>query len=112
MTFEYKDPNQRLGLSGRQTGMIAQDVQQVFPEWVDQDEDGYRYVTFRGFEALTVEALRDLRREKDAQIEVLEAELTEVRVEKDLQINELKKRLEQLEITLAKLADFTEGSTR
>ena len=29
---------------------------------------------FRGFEALTVEALRDLRTEKDAQIDALKAE--------------------------------------
>ena len=31
-------------------------------------------LTFRGFEALTVEALRDLRAEKDAQIDELKAD--------------------------------------
>ena len=91
MTFEYRDPDQRLGLPGRQTGMIAQDVEQVFPEWVDKDEDGYRYVTVRGFEALTVEALRALRAEKnrelaerDTAIASLQADVAELRAQLQL----------------------------
>ncbi len=63
VTFEYIDPACINELSGVRTGMIAQDVEKVFPDWVDQGPDGMRRVTFRGFEALTVEALRDLRTE-------------------------------------------------
>ena len=39
--------------------------------------DGFKRVTYRGFEALTVEALRDLRAEKDRAIEGLNQKLEE-----------------------------------
>jgi len=60
VTFEYAHPAAVGQLPGVQLGMVAQDVEQVFPSWVDTGADGYKRVTFRGFEALTVEAMRDL----------------------------------------------------
>lgn len=66
VTYEYIDHEAIDELPGRQTGVIAQEVEEVFPEWVDEGADGYKRVTFRGFEALTVEAMRDLRTENDA----------------------------------------------
>jgi Chaperone of endosialidase len=65
VSFEWKDPARQGNLTGTQIGMIAQDVEQVFPEWVDTSSDGYKILTFRGFEALTVEALRELKAEND-----------------------------------------------
>lgn len=56
-------------------GAIAQEVEEVFPDWVGRRGDGYRSVTFRGFEAVAIEALRELRLEKDAGIATLEARL-------------------------------------
>ena len=44
----------------------AQDVEEVMPDWVDEGADGYKRVTFRGFEDLTVEAMRELRTENAA----------------------------------------------
>ncbi|UCE59463.1 MAG: tail fiber domain-containing protein [Phycisphaerales bacterium] len=72
VTFEYKEPETINELSGEQAGMIAQEVEQVFPQWVDVGSDGYQRLTFRGFEAHTVEALRELREEKDAEIAALQ----------------------------------------
>jgi hypothetical protein len=63
----------RFGLPGRQIGLIAQEVQEVFPEWVEADDEGYLYITQRGTTALFVEALRELRAEKDAEIAALQA---------------------------------------
>ena len=40
--------------------MVAQDVEEIFPQWIDPGTDGYKRLTFRGFEALTVEAVREL----------------------------------------------------
>ena len=37
----------------------------MFPDWVNTGPDGYRRLTFRGFEALTVEALRELKSSLD-----------------------------------------------
>ena len=73
--FEWKDPQEMGNLTGPQIGLIAQDVEKVFPEWVSSDPEGYKELTIRGFEALAVEALRELKNE----------------------IEEIKKRLAKLE---------------
>ena len=72
VTYEYKDPEAINELPGERIGMIAQEVEEVFPDWVSEGGHGYKTLTFRGFEALAVEALRELREEKDAQIASLE----------------------------------------
>ncbi len=84
-TFYYKDPSMRGAGPGQWTGFIAQEVESVFPEWVSE-YDGYKSLSIHGFEAHTVEALRTLREEKDAQIKALQA-----------QNDELLERLERLE---------------
>lgn len=86
VTFEYKNPDHFSYAPGEQRGWIAQQVQQVFPEWVAEADDGYLYVTPSGYEAMVVEAIRELREEKDAEdartrakIEALEAENADLR---------------------------------
>ncbi|PWU16368.1 MAG: hypothetical protein C5B50_13700, partial [Verrucomicrobia bacterium] len=75
VSFEFIDPKKINELEGERIGMIAQEVEQVFPDWVETGHSGYKKLTYRGFEALTVEALRQLRSEKEAKIEALEQEL-------------------------------------
>jgi len=65
VTYEWKDPSSHGNLVGRQTGMIAQEVEKVFPEWIGTDANGYRTLTFRGFEALSVEAMRTLQKQNE-----------------------------------------------
>lgn len=76
-TFDYTTEAHERGLAlpGRQTGFIAQEVEEVFPEWVGQDEDGTKYITERGATALLVEALREMR----AETEALRREVAELR---------------------------------
>jgi hypothetical protein len=93
VTFDYKDPAAVHEKPGRHTGFIAQEVEKVFPEWVIEAPDGMKAVSPVGFESLTVQALRELRTEKDAQIQVLRA-----------QNDALEKRLEQLEQSIKALA--------
>ncbi|MBW7905797.1 MAG: tail fiber domain-containing protein [Phycisphaerae bacterium] len=92
-TFEYVEDaiRDRLGLPGQQTGLIAQEVEQVFPEWIGRDDEGYLYVTERGLTAIVVEALRELRAEKHAEIEALRAAA-----------DELEQRLARIEARLAR----------
>jgi hypothetical protein len=71
--------------------MVAQEVEKIFPEWVETAPDGMRRLSIRGFEALTVEALRDLRAEKDEQIRA-----------RDEQIVAMEKRLAASEERVAK----------
>ncbi|MBL8874732.1 MAG: tail fiber domain-containing protein [Phycisphaerae bacterium] len=110
--FEYTDEAvaERNVASGPMVGFLAQDVESVFPEWIECDEQGMRYVTERGTTALLVEALRDLRSEKDREIAELKAthaerlrtEIQRVECEKDAKIAELEARLEKIERSLAK----------
>jgi hypothetical protein len=96
VTFEYAHPDEGLHPPGRHTGFIAQQVQQIFPDWVGQTSDGYLAVGPKGFEAMTVEALRELRAEKDG-------ELAELRSEKDTEIAELRGRLDELSARMDRL---------
>ena len=66
VTFEWIEPEKHGNFRGRQTGLIAQEVEKVFPEWVGSDPEGFKTVTVRGLEALSVEAMRTLRNDNDA----------------------------------------------
>jgi hypothetical protein len=63
--FEWKEPEQQGNLTGPQMGLIADEVEEVFPEWISTDPEGYKQLTVCGFEALVVEALRTLKAEND-----------------------------------------------
>jgi hypothetical protein len=61
-----------------QTGFIAQEVQQVFPDWVQESDEGYLSIGERGTTALLVEALRELSERNaalEARINALEGSL-------------------------------------
>jgi len=108
VTFLYKDPEAIHELPGERIGMIAQEVAEVFPDWVSEANDGYLRLTYQGFEALMVEALRELRDEKDEEMEVLESRiksLTAYIQEKDSRINTLENQLAKIEILLQTLVE-------
>jgi hypothetical protein len=106
VTFEYKDPQSIHELPGMQIGMVAQEVEKVFPDWVDTAPNGMRRLSIHGFEALTVEALRELREEKDARLAEQQRQVTELRQ----QNASLASRLADLESKLQKLNEQVEQS--
>lgn len=113
VTFEYKNPGAIHELPGTQIGMIAQEVEKVFPDWVDTAPNGMKRLSIHGFEALTVEALRDLRKEKDQHIAALEAENTRIHnelTEQKANAARLEARLSALERTLARFAGTEQAS--
>ncbi len=76
VSFEYNGAAQECGCpAGGRTGFVAQEVEQVIPEWVQVTKDGYRALAIEGFEGLAVEALRELKTENDQ----LRAELAGLR---------------------------------
>ncbi|MBK7145494.1 MAG: tail fiber domain-containing protein [Xanthomonadales bacterium] len=79
VSFEYREPDPARRPAGRHIGFLAQQVQPLFPSWVGTDDRGFLTVGSQGFEALTVEALRELRAEKDAALAKLEAENSALR---------------------------------
>jgi len=101
VTYEWKNPATQGGMSGTYTGMIAQDVEKVFPEWISTDDQGFKTLTVIGFEGIVVEAMRELREEKDLEVTSLRAELAE----KDAKLEELNGRVAQLEQLVRSLAD-------
>lgn len=73
--FEYRVPELPGGIElprGVQTGFLAQEVREVFPDWVHESREGYLSIGERGTTALLVEALRELTARNDA----LEARIT------------------------------------
>jgi hypothetical protein len=93
-SFEYTDEavDSRLGLPGKQIGLLAQEVREVFPECVDTDEDGYLYVTERGTTAIMVEALHELSDKHDQQM----PELRNQNAELHTQVASLKMQTETM----------------
>jgi hypothetical protein len=77
--FEYIDPESINELPGQRIGFIGQEVEAVFPDWVSDGPDGYKRLAVRGFPAVAVEAIRELRAEKDAQIAALKSEVESLR---------------------------------
>lgn len=73
--FAWREPERHGATSGRYMGLVAQEVEKVFPEWVQDTPGGYKAVNPIGFEALLIEALREL----NAKCEHLEAEIAELR---------------------------------
>lgn len=94
VTYEWKEPNERDKREGRQIGMIAQEVEQVFPDWVGTDAQGKKTLAYRGFEALAVESLRELKLENSA-LKVKNQDLS-------ARVTSLEQRLSRLESLLAK----------
>jgi len=66
--FNWKSsnpPEYRYG-SGPAMGLIAQEVQQVFPEMVRMDANGYRRVNYSELPLLLLEGVRELKAENDS----------------------------------------------
>jgi hypothetical protein len=76
-SFQWKDPAKHANQTGEQIGFIAQEVEQVFPEWVASNADGVKNLLhLRSVDALMVESIRTLKTENDrlrARIEALES---------------------------------------
>lgn len=72
VTWEWRDEEavrvRGLTPGTRNAGVIAQDVEAVFPELVSTDSDGYKHVDYNGLVALLIEAVKEL----DSRLRALE----------------------------------------
>ncbi|MBI4218262.1 MAG: tail fiber domain-containing protein [Elusimicrobia bacterium] len=83
VSFQWKDQES----SSYRLGMIAQEVEKVFPNWVGTRPDGYKDLTIMGFEGLTVEAMREIKRKNEAlKEETRQLESAIVSLEKEMGI--------------------------
>jgi hypothetical protein len=70
VTYEWRPEFQDENHTGREAGVIAQEIEAVLPEAVKTREDGYLAVRYERLNALLIEAVKELT----ARIEKLEAE--------------------------------------
>lgn len=92
-TSEY--PEYHFG-SGRNSGLLAQEVEKVFPEMVTADARGFKMVNYSELPYLTLAAIRELKSENDSlrgQLAERQRELEELR----RQVGGLGTRLARLE---------------
>jgi endosialidase-like protein len=89
-------PNRHFG-NARNDGLIAQDVEQVMPELVAADGDGYKAVDYSKLPLLTIQAVKELKAENDT-LKAQVAALTQ-QVEHD----PLKQRVAELERVIAEM---------
>ena len=81
VSFEWNEMYESLGRSTghREIGVIAQEVEAVFPELVTEwQEDGYKGVSYGRMTGVLIEAVKELRAENEAlkkRIENIEKEL-------------------------------------
>ncbi|MFO0859591.1 MAG: tail fiber domain-containing protein [Phycisphaerales bacterium] len=96
-SYFYNDPTAAGAGNGQHTGFVAQEVESIFPEWIGSTASGLKTLNITGFEALAVEALRELRAEKNAELSNLRVESEAKLAEKQREIDDLKRRLERVE---------------
>ncbi|MBI3324237.1 MAG: tail fiber domain-containing protein [Candidatus Omnitrophica bacterium] len=93
VTFEWKAPDKELHReSGLQFGLIAQQVEEVLPQWVTTNAEGVKYLTSRGFEGLFAEAIKELKDADDKTLQRLDAVIEQQQKE----IETLKRRNDDL----------------
>jgi len=62
--FDWKnEPNSNKSDTGRHIGLIAQEVEQAFPELVTKSDKGYKTVDYEKFTAVLLEAVKELKAE-------------------------------------------------
>jgi len=89
--FHWKDsshPNQK-----HEFGVIAQEVQPLFPDIVGSGDDGILTVGYGTFATIACKAVQELKVEKDSELSDVQAQLDE----KDQKIADLEERLAALE---------------
>lgn len=85
-TEEYKD----MGFANyKQIGLIAQEVENIYPELINTDSNGYKAIEYSKFTPIIIEAIKELKSQKDIEIEQLK-----------IKNEELMRQNESLEIRL------------
>ncbi len=92
--FWNRTANEEKGIKdeSQQIGLIAQEVEKVFPQLVKTDDEGFKSVNYAQMTAVLIEAVKEL----NAKVETLESENTDLKAQVEASAN-LENRLEQIE---------------
>jgi hypothetical protein len=91
---------------GRQIGFIAQEVEEVLPQVVSTGSDGYLSMDYGRLTPILVEAVKEMKRERDTESAGQQRAIRELRT----QNAELRTRLEHLEALMSASSKTTEGA--
>jgi septal ring factor EnvC (AmiA/AmiB activator) len=86
---------------GRQIGVIAQEVEKVFPELVTTSDRGYKMVDYSKFTPVIIEAMKEQQKQIDRQQKLIESAKQENQQLKS-ELQSLKEKMEQIEAMLVK----------
>jgi hypothetical protein len=89
VNYRWNDENMGRGL---QMGVIAQEVEAIFPEVVSTDDQGYKSVAYHKLVAALIEAVKELKTENDA--------LKQSQEQTNAELESLKARLNRLEAAM------------
>ncbi|MGH9862363.1 MAG: tail fiber domain-containing protein [Candidatus Acidiferrales bacterium] len=98
-------PERTLGTS-RSYGLVAQDVEQVMPELVTQDQEGFKAVRYSQLPLLMLQALKELKAENDHLRKELESQLSAQAVA----LAALRAELEEIQQVLAQVGSEVRGT--
>ena len=110
VTYDWrveKFPEYHFG-HGRNVGLIAQDVERVFPELVSTDIRGFKQVNYSELPYLMLQAIRELKAERDSLAEAVQKDEGQIRVlsqDKDQQIRRLKEELDRQQAQMLELRE-------
>jgi hypothetical protein len=102
VSYHFKEPNKELG---RQIGFIAQEVQQVFPELVTLNAQGYYGVNYSALIAPVTGAVQELDA-KVAELEKQNAQLQSRNTELNEKINALSSTADEVNILKVQLQEL------
>ncbi len=89
VSYEMKAEHKEKGFgTGTQVGVIAQEVEAVYPQLINTSSDGYKGVDYSKFTPILIEAIKELNAKHEAALQAQQAQ--------QAQINMLKKELEAL----------------
>jgi len=86
-------------------GVLAQDIQKVFPELVSTDDRGMLAVNYQGLVPVLINAMKEQdakMKEQDAKMDVQQSEIDRLK-EQDAKMKKQEKRLERLEAIISKM---------
>jgi hypothetical protein len=104
VTFKWIEPEKHGNRTNTEIGFIAQEVEPVIPHWVVTDANGYKNLNIGGFEALAVEALRELHASDAATADRVRQQEATIVAQKE-QIESLSGRIAELEVLVQRLAN-------
>ena len=74
-------------------GLIAQEVEELFPELVSTDEQGYKMVNYTKLPLLTIQAVKELKDENEA----LKSQIVDQKKQSDLQQQQIQDQQKQMD---------------